>query len=164
MVWLSIVMWIATTTLWVWSYSKPAAGFSRDVKTEKYAIRWGLTIAAGRGSYWIWWDWAPAASPPKPEYVEWGAGTYIASVPWEKSFGGFSYSNDYFSWSGERRLGILAPSWLFFVVFAILPVARVISIRRANRRIKRGLCRVCSYDLRFTPDRCPECGTVPQKL
>ncbi len=33
---------------------------------------------------------------------------------------------------------------------------------RAERRRRRGMCPACDFDLRYTPARCPECGTGKQ--
>lgn len=46
-------------------------------------------------------------------------------------------------------------------VFAVLPVAWLVARFSAGRRRKAGLCPGCQYDLRATPDRCPECGWKP---
>ena len=57
------------------------------------------------------------------------------------------------------------PYWIVLVTSAVPIVLR--GLRRmvvANRRwhledcARRGVCAVCGYDLRATPERCPECG------
>lgn len=76
-----------------------------------------------------------------------------------------------------RSLGILflvAAVWLLIAVFlsflggwgAILfTIALVVvvslrsrKIQQRERWINQGCCAACGYDLRATPDRCPECG------
>jgi hypothetical protein len=50
------------------------------------------------------------------------------------------------------------PFWFIALLLSILPTRRYMRWRRS--RISQGDCAVCGYDLRATPERCPECGTV----
>jgi hypothetical protein len=54
-----------------------------------------------------------------------------------------------------------APIWPIVLATGLLPCAYLISLGRRRRALRKGLCPVCGYDLRATPDRCPECGAVP---
>jgi hypothetical protein len=58
-----------------------------------------------------------------------------------------------------RAIGI--PDWFPALLFVILPLIRLRSLLRTRRRNRAGLCPTCGYDLRATPDRCPECGHAP---
>ena len=68
---------------------------------------------------------------------------------------------------------ILGNSWfgsIFFIAFvlilfsplAIISLMIVADMRKQESKRLRELkiCRTCGYDMRATPQRCPECGTV----
>ena len=57
------------------------------------------------------------------------------------------------------RAHVVVPHW-FVTVVAALPLAVLVwrRERRRHRKLKRGQCPGCGYDLRASAGRCPECG------
>jgi hypothetical protein len=59
------------------------------------------------------------------------------------------------------KTSISIPHWVFLILLLILPALqchRILANNRRRRRIRDGRCVHCGYDIRATPDRCPECG------
>src|SRR4051794_15929314 len=57
-------------------------------------------------------------------------------------------------------LQVIVPYWFLLIATLLLPVRWTTTAFRARRRRGAGLCRQCNYDLRATPDCCPECGAA----
>lgn len=59
-----------------------------------------------------------------------------------------------------KGLLLIVPDWLLMILALTAPACQIRPAIRSHQRRKRGQCLVCGYDLRATPDRCPECGTA----
>jgi hypothetical protein len=61
---------------------------------------------------------------------------------------------------GSFYVVTVTPYWALLSLGALLPIVRLLPLLR-RRRGAPGHCRACGYDLRATPERCPECGVLP---
>jgi hypothetical protein len=59
---------------------------------------------------------------------------------------------------------VVVTLWSLQTLLSVLPAAWVVLLlarrRRAARLRDAPVCPSCGYDLRATPERCPECGRV----
>ena len=62
--------------------------------------------------------------------------------------------------SSVRSWNLRFPQWPLIAVTALLPAIQQTAERRRPRRLEQLRCIHCGYDLRATPEKCPECGNV----
>ena len=95
--------------------------------------------------------WSVSHPPPQYGGVDW---PQISRHSWA----GFHFANTKIG--PERIVGLCAPVWFLLPVLLALPLLWL-RHHRLRKRNRPGLCPTCGYDLRATPDRCPECGAFP---
>jgi hypothetical protein len=150
---ISLLLLLGTTLLWIRSFwcddyaSVPMSLRGDTVQVTAESVRGTLEFRITR----------------MPGMLLAGTASLVTDVPG----GNPAYPAALWSFSAERagdglagpgtgRIGIYFPLWMVMIVSCAVPVLMLL------RRPKRppNTCAHCGYDLRATPDRCPECGTV----
>jgi hypothetical protein len=174
---LSLLLCLASAALWIHSYyATDAINFGRPkIQTNRiYDHLNSHTIRAfsGRIGYGFQDDYLyvnliqdPHGVPYDPGFS--GIHSYPSGISFDTRFmKGWHYAGfEYYSSPsaaplkeiGERV--IIFPIWPIVILTALLPLIRL--RRRLRRPAPAGFCSTCGYDLRATPDKCPECGTIP---
>ena len=164
---MSLVLCAAMVALWVRSY------WTRDY-VEHISPSTSVTVKLREGS--VVWLKIEMSSPP-PYGWEIGSRPISAGessrdvintprlLEWE--FMGVRYAHVRPT-NGQFTLSTAAvPFWMLLCPTIAIPLLQVMrwAVRQERRAARRavGQCAECGYDLRATPERCPECGTMPQK-
>ena len=149
---LSLLLCVAVCVLCVRSY------WMADVATRSgSAIDW--QFRSNHGCLTISRVWHESASD-----VPWRASSEPACAPSQAGFAGFSHQHivyDVGIFADFERRDAAVPHWVVSLLLAIPPALWLRAAARRRRSRRLGHCGSCGYDLRATPDRCPECGTVP---
>ena len=125
--------------------------------------------------------WNPVSVNPRKEgwqysksgYYDLNVGLFSDAAPpiqWDPPsdyFAGIGYdtTTDNWTYSGgtqifKRAIQIDIPFWLIVLDLTIPGVLAVMRMSRRRKRSRVGLCVFCGYDLRGSPDRCPEVRPV----
>jgi hypothetical protein len=190
---LSLVLCVTAAILWGRSYSKwdsfdygTANSASRTLSLRHLASANGMI-----GLHNSRWEFAQSGAAEQVE-MQWHTGGFSGhSQPpptinliwiyedkfdfWDSSGVAFKHEPSYqtslnYGWHSSivgrvtvSHWMLCVPYWVFVLVTTVLPLTAARSYLLRWRQSRNGLCAVCGYDLRATPDHCPECGTVPVK-
>jgi hypothetical protein len=171
MVALSLLLLAATVVLWVSSYwLHPNMGWYRvsDAEVSHYrsvavgltAIDGKLTVSYSRLEKTLPESEASTSIVPGTHFI-WRRTYPVQGWVWPAvNRFGFGSAHHEGIYGGQIEVGgdWTVPAWLPALLFATPPVLWFRFRRRMHNRRASGQCGTCGYDLRASPQRCPECG------
>jgi len=161
----SFVLCVALVALWVRGHREA------DYLTREES-RWGRGFASSRGVLIYWravgrapwsvntddavgqgWRYVPGVPRDLDEpsqYARTERDCTRSGIGWRRSTGG-----------GFENTTFTLPHWLVSALLLLFPAYWAVGMLRRWRH-RSGICRRCGYDLRATPGRCPECGSMQE--
>ena len=165
-VWFSLALGMLAMMLWVRSYFAMDAWNTRVSSVTVFGHFWNeRTILTTNGRVWYGWQHNGGYATliheaNRTDFV--GFHSYpVQGQPFEfwgmrgREFAGFQYATFRDMTGYVPQYAFSVPLWAILAAAAILPG---IWLWGKRRRYSRGMCAGCGYDLRASPERCPECG------
>jgi len=179
---LSLLLCLVMGAVWIRSYFAFSELFQArhcwmvDQKTLRYST-YQLYLSKGAFQYGdAWYDikdkflikamWPPGN--PSWQFSHSSVGGVLYVIPPNGSIAGIaiSFTLPVPGRGQVAQVDARLPYWVLFGAFSFLPIVWIVGFirRRGRDRLKAGgYCLGCGYDLRATPEKCPECGNIPAK-